>query len=116
MTTPKDTRGLMPNDKTRDEIVDKAAVLVRNLLAGNFEAAGHDAVEAFEANQDAGNPIVKLGVTVEYPLAVSDPKVRVVLAWSARRKHEAEADIDGSQARLEFDKPGGEPAGKGGAA
>lgn len=110
MSTIKDTRGLMPNDKTRDEIVDKATLLFRNLLANNFAAAGADAVDCFQADQDAKNPVVKLGFSVEFPLGLKDPKVYVGVAWTARRKDEADADIDGSQARLEFDKPGGEPA------
>lgn len=102
MTTPKDTRGLMPNDKTRDEIVNKATLLFRNLLAENFAAAGADAVDAFRGDDDAPNPTIKLGFTVEFPLGMSDPKVRVAVAWSARRKDEGEADIDGSQVKIDF--------------
>lgn len=101
MNTPA-AKSFLPNDATRAEILNKAALAFRSLLDANLGKACDDAISAFQEDEDAPAPAVSISFKLSYPLGETEPKLKLSASWSARRKDEAEVDIDGTQTRMDF--------------
>lgn len=92
----------LPAAAVRTEILDKAAALFRSLLDANFDQACVDSAEAYQSDPDSPEPVMKINFALAYALFARDRKINLAAKWSAPRKDEAEAPIDGTQCRLEF--------------
>ncbi|MCB1106126.1 MAG: hypothetical protein KDK74_15475 [Cephaloticoccus sp.] len=97
---------LSPAEQKRQDIIDTATRLFRELLASHYDELVEDAAEAFQNDETAEQPIAKIGFKVEFPPLHQAPGVVVKCAWTVSHKDEASQVVDPAQSKLPFDSLG----------
>ena len=89
------------------QIAAIATDLFRELLSGHIAESVSDAEDTFQRDDAAPEPVVKIGVTVQFKPMNAKPEVTVRLSWTVKRCDEATAVVDSDQAKLAFASEGG---------
>ena len=90
------------NPEKTDKVIELACELIRGLLKSSIDGACKDAVETFQDDDEAAEPVVKLGVTVEFKPMVESPEVKTKIAWTKKTTAEATGVVDYKQTIIPF--------------
>lgn len=90
-------------------IIQAIAGAIRDELADNYDAIHKAAVENFKANEDQGEPVCKVSLSLEWTPEAEKADAKVRLSWSTKRTVETEVEIDTDQEKFPFVKKEGTP-------
>lgn len=88
------------------QIANLATDLFRELLVAHLAESVSDAEDTFQRDENATEPVVKLGISVHFQPLNEKPEVKVKLSWSVKRNDEATGVVDTTQTRLPFAQGG----------